>query len=155
MAEHIEKKVRKLSYGVYIIGAEADGRLNGMTAAWVSQVSEFPPMVSVCIDASHYTSEMIEKSRAFSVNVLSEKHFDLAMKCGFGSGRNTQRLKDVEIEYKLTGSPIIKGAAAFMDCELRQIIDIGDGRLFIGEVVASGENDLPGMKFDAKRFFDR
>jgi len=153
MAHDTEKKVRKLSYGVYIIGANADGRLNGMTAAWVSQVSESPPMVSVCIDASHYTSEMIEKSKAFSVNVLSDKHFDLAMKCGFGSGRHTERLKDVELEFMVTGSQIIKGAAAYMDCQLRQVIDIGDGRLFIGEVVASGENDLPCMKFDSKRFF--
>lgn len=149
------KEVSKLSYGVYIIGAKADGKMNGMTAAWVTQVSINPPLVAACINKKHYTAEMIEKSKAFTVNVLSEKDFDLARKCGYGSGRNTERLKDVELDFKVTGAPIIKGSAAYMDCELRQIVEVGDHSLFVGEVVASGENDLPCMNFDSVRFFGK
>jgi len=146
-------KVIKLSYGVYIIGSGADGRINGMTAAWVTQLSIAPPLIGVAINKSHYTCELIEKSRSFSVNVLSEKDFDLAVKCGFGSGRNTTRLGAEQVCFKKTGSPVLIGSAAYMDCALKEVVSCGDHRLYIGEVVESGESGLQCMRFDDERFF--
>lgn len=146
-------KVRKITCGVYIIGVKAEGRTNGMTAAWVSQASMVPPMVSVSINKRHFTGELIEKARCFSVNVLSEDCRELAVRCGFGSGREVDRLSEGEITYMKTGAPILKQCAAFMDCELRQTADAGDHRIYIGEVVESGETDKAAMLFDERQFF--
>jgi flavin reductase (DIM6/NTAB) family NADH-FMN oxidoreductase RutF len=33
-----------LTHGVYIIGVKYGSKINGMTAAWVNQVSSQPPM---------------------------------------------------------------------------------------------------------------
>lgn len=152
--ENVEMpKVRKITCGVYIIGVKAEGRTNGMTAAWVSQASMVPPMVSVSINKRHFTGELIDKAGCFSVNVLSAECRELAVRCGFGSGREVDRLSEGEVTYMKTGAPVIKRSAAFMDCELRQTADAGDHRIYIGEVVESGETDEPPMLFDEKEFF--
>lgn len=152
--ENVEMpKVRKVTCGVYLIGVKAEGRTNGMTAAWVTQVSMVPPMICVSINKRHFTGELIEKARCFSVNVLSEECRSIAVRCGFGSGREVDRLSDLDVTYMRTGAPVLKQCAAFMDCELRHTADAGDHRIFIGEVVESGETDKAPMVFDEKEFF--
>lgn len=146
-------RVRKITCGVYIIGVRAGGRTNGMTAAWVTQASMVPPMVCVSINKRHFTGELIERAKCFSVNVLTADCRELAVRCGFGSGRQIERLSDAEVTCMKTGAPVLKQCAAFMDCELRQIADAGDHRIFIGEVVESGETDKAPMVFDEKEFF--
>ena len=37
-----------------------------------------------------------------------------------------------------TGAPILDQAVAYVDCEVRQSVDVGDHTLFIGEVVDAG-----------------
>lgn len=85
-------KVRKVTCGVYIIGVKAGERTNGMTAAWVTQVSMIPPMICVSINKRHFTAELIDKAGCFSVSVLSEDCYELAVRCGFGSGRDVVRV---------------------------------------------------------------
>ena len=38
----------------------------------------------------------------------------------------------------LTGAPILDQAVAYVDCEVRQSLDLGNHTLFIGEVVDAG-----------------
>jgi flavin reductase (DIM6/NTAB) family NADH-FMN oxidoreductase RutF len=40
-----------------------------------------------------------------------------------------------------TGAPIFDEALAWLDCEVRQSIDLGTHTLFVGEVVDAGVND--------------
>ncbi len=37
-----------------------------------------------------------------------------------------------------TGAPILDQAPAYIDCEVRQTVDVGNHSLFIGEVVDAG-----------------
>jgi len=101
----IEKVLDLLTHGVYIIGVKYGSKINGMTAAWVNQVSSQPPMVSVAIGKSHYTSELISKSKSFSVNILSPDQMELARKCGFNSGRDQDKLQEKEFTYQATRAP--------------------------------------------------
>jgi flavin reductase (DIM6/NTAB) family NADH-FMN oxidoreductase RutF len=38
----------------------------------------------------------------------------------------------------VTGAPILDQAPAYVDCEVRQAVDVGNHTLFIGEVVDTG-----------------
>jgi flavin reductase (DIM6/NTAB) family NADH-FMN oxidoreductase RutF len=40
-----------------------------------------------------------------------------------------------------TGAPVFEDALVWMDCEVRQSIDLGTHTLFVGEVVDAGIND--------------
>lgn len=144
-----------MTHGVQIICVKTSTQMNGMTAAWVTQVSRKPPMILLAVGKNHYTSKMIPEARCFSVNILKDTQFDIAKKCGTGSGKNTDRLSGMDIIYKETGAPIINDCAAYLDCQLVQAFDIGDCVLFVGEVVAAHDSGAETLAYDIERFFGK
>ena len=149
----IEEVLDLLTYGVYIIGVKYGTKINGMTAAWVNQVSSQPPMISVAVGKSHYTSELISKAKSFSVNILSPEQMELARKCGFSSGRDQDKLQEEEISYPATGSPILSNCAAYLDCKLSHQIEVGDHILFIGTVIKANSKNQPVLIYRSGDFF--
>jgi len=142
-----------ITHGVYIIGVKHGSKINGMTAAWVNQVSSQPPMISVAIGKTHYTSELISKAKSFSVNVLSTKQMELARKCGFVSGRDQAKLQEAKITYQTTGAPILSNCAAYLDCKLSHKFEVGDHILFIGTVIKADSKNQPVLIFRSSDFF--
>jgi flavin reductase (DIM6/NTAB) family NADH-FMN oxidoreductase RutF len=149
----IEEVLDLLTYGVYIIGVKYGTKINGMTAAWVTQVSVQPPMISVAVGKSHYTSELIPKAKSFSVNILSPEQMELARKCGFSSGRDQDKLQEEEISYPATGSPILSNCVAYLDCKLSHQIEVGDHILFIETVIKANSKNQPVLIYRSGDFF--
>lgn len=149
----IDRALDRLGYGVYVIGVRTPGKVNGMTAAWVVQVSVRPPLVLVSINKSHYTSDLIAEAGAFSVNVLRSDQDALARQCGFRSGRDTDKLAGVEVVSKVTGAPVLADCAAFLDCRVTQRVEAGDHVLYVGEVVDAGDTGAPTMVYRSADFF--
>jgi len=150
----IEKVLDLLTHGVYIIGVKYRSKINWMTAAWVNQVSSRPPMVSVAIGKTHYTSELISKAKSFSINVLSTKQMELARKCGFVSGRDQAKLQEAKITYQTTSAPILSNCAAYLDCKLSHKFEVGDHILFIGTVIKANNKNQPVLIFQSNDFFN-
>lgn len=149
----IREVINLLTHGVYIIGVKYKSRINGMTAAWVNQVSSQPPMISVAIGKSHYTSELIPKAKSFSVNILSPDQIGVARKCGFVSGRDQDKLQEKEVTYQATGAPILSNCAGYLDCELSHQIEVGDHILFIGTVIKANSKNQPALVYRFSDFF--
>jgi flavin reductase (DIM6/NTAB) family NADH-FMN oxidoreductase RutF len=143
-----------LTHGVYIIGVKYGSKINGMTAAWVNQVSSQPPMVSVAVGKDHYTSELISKAKYFSVNILSPNQMELSRKCGFISGRKQDKLQEEEITYQATGAPILTNCAAYLDCKLSHQFEVGDHILFIGTVIKANIKNQSVLIFRSSDFFN-
>jgi len=150
----IKEVIDLLTHGVYVIGVKYKSRINGMTAAWVNQVSSQPPMISVAIGKNHYTSELIPKAKAFSVNILSSDQIGVAQKCGFVSGRRQNKLREEEIVYQSTGAPILCNCAGYLDCELSHQIEVGDHILFVGIVIKASNKNKPVLIYRSSDFFD-
>ncbi len=120
--------------GVFIITTQANDKINGMTAAWVSQVSFKPRLLSVAIAPQRYTYELIEKSRVFCINVLSEDQVELAKHFGFTSGRKVNKFENIPYKYALKGSPVLLSSVAYFECEVTHLYETGDHILVVGEV---------------------
>lgn len=120
--------------GVFVITAQANGKLNGMTAAWVSQVSFKPRLLGVAIAPQRYTYELIEKSKVFCINVLSEEQIDLAKHFGFQSGRKINKFETIPYKFALKGSPVILSSIAYFECEVTHLYEAGDHIIVVGEV---------------------
>lgn len=155
MSDSIAAALDCITYGVQIIGVKGSRQTNGMTAAWVTQVSREPPMVLVAVGKTHYTSELIPEAKCFSVNILKDTQFELAQRCGFGTGRNNERLAGLPIIYESTGAPIVSDCAAYLDCRLVHTFDIGSCMLFVGEVVAARSSSASVLAYDVERFFGK
>lgn len=111
-------------------------------------------MVFVAIRKTHYTSELIPEAECFSVNVFRTDQFDQAKKCGFGSGRDKNRLANVPLIRQTIGAPILADCAACLDCRLTYTFDVGNYLLFLGEIARSADSGEPTLDYDVKRFLE-
>ena len=129
--------LQQCSYGVYIISAQEDGKLNGQIANTVCQVTSEPATVSVCINKQNLTHELISGSRAFSVSILAEETpMQFIGRFGFKSGRDSEKFEGINYRLGPSGSPIVLDhTTSYMDCELVASMDAGTHTIFLGRVV--------------------
>ena len=126
-----------LVHGVYVVTTRLGDVVNGMTAAWVSQVSLKPLLVMVSIAPSRYSHDLIKQSGIFAVNVLDRDQADLGKRFGFKSGRQVDKFAGLEWTTGATGAPILPQAYACLELKLKETFPAGDHTLFVGEVVAA------------------
>lgn len=133
----MENPMFKIAYGLYIVTAHADGRDNGCVSNTLEQLTENPDQVSVCLNKSNLTAEMIQKSGMLTASIISEKaDFSLFKRFGFQSGRTADKFKDFGGCKRVANGTmaITEGTNAFISVKVSQSIDLGTHILFIGEV---------------------
>jgi flavin reductase (DIM6/NTAB) family NADH-FMN oxidoreductase RutF len=126
--------------GLYVIGSRAADRRNAMTANWVTQVSFDPKLVAVSIERQAFTHELVAEGGAFVVNLVAQE--DRAVVRKFTKpvevDLDARTLNGVPFHDGTTGAPILEHALAYVECEVRHTVDVGDHTLFVGEVVDAG-----------------
>ena len=153
-ATEVERVMHEMPYGLYIIGSkEADGRVNGMMADWVMQVSFEPRLVAVAFEGNSHTLGNIRERPFFTVNLLAqdEDSMELARKFAqpYSGGKVAGRQGEAAtaVHYKLegvthmvtaNGAPILDAAMGWFECVFREEHDIGDHVMIVGEVVDGG-----------------
>lgn len=120
---------------VTVVTTKFGNKINGMTAAWVAQVSLNPLLIMVSIAPQRYTHELIQKSKVFAVNILADYQVELGKHFGFSSGKRTDKLLEIEFETKKTDSPILKDIFGYLDCKVLSAVKAGDHTIFIAEVL--------------------
>lgn len=126
---------KTITHGVYVVTVKTKERRNGMTAAWISQVSMNPLMLMVSIAPARFTYGLIKESGYFAINVLGKGQEGLARTFGFKSGRKHDKFENVPYFDAPNGSPILRDAIAYFECRLADVFTAGDHSLFIGNVI--------------------
>ena len=131
------KAIRKICYGIYIIGSKKGDKINGQIANTAFQITSEPPTLAISINKQNLTHEFILESKVFSVSILSkEASMSLIGTFGFKSGRDIDKFKDIKYRIGITGSPIIlDDTISYLDCEVIGVTDVGTHTIFIGKVV--------------------
>jgi flavin reductase (DIM6/NTAB) family NADH-FMN oxidoreductase RutF/rubredoxin len=126
----------KITYGLYAVCSGDRNYGNGFISNTVFQVSSKPAKFAVGCHKSNYTSKIIDQYNCFSVSILNqETEMDLFSRLGYKSGKDFDKLSDLNIEYDKTGAPIIlDNSLAYLECDVIRKIDIGTHWLFIGEL---------------------
>jgi flavin reductase (DIM6/NTAB) family NADH-FMN oxidoreductase RutF len=130
------KVLHKISYGLYAVCSKNEDKINGQIANAILQVTAEPKTIAVSINKQNLTHNYIEKSKVFSVSVLSEK---TSMKFigtfGFKSGREINKFINVKYKIGKTKTPIIlDNTLAYFESRLINKIDVGTHTIFIGNV---------------------
>ncbi len=128
-----------IGYGLYIVCSKNDGRFNGQVANTVTQVTAEPPVIGVIINKENLTHEFIKESRVFAASVLT-KDTPLAFigHFGFKSGREADKLKDLNYIMGETGAPIVTDhALAFLEVKVSKELDVGTHTIFVGELAGA------------------
>lgn len=117
--------------------ASDDGSMHGITVNSFSSVSLDPVLVLVCLNETSPGAGLIERARAFVVNVLSAGQQDISR---WFANRyrppGSAMFDGVPFERAATGCPVLTESAASFDCRLRQSHRAGDHLIVLGEVVA-------------------
>ena len=115
-----------------------DGQPHGITISSFTSVSLEPPLVLICIDHRSRIVQHLTAGRAFAINVLSDDQRELSSRF---ARHWENRFSGVAWHTGLTGSPLLEGAAAVLECSLYQSIQAGDHLIVLGQVVGGVSTD--------------
>lgn len=127
---------RRLTNGVYVVTASHAARSGGFTAAWVTQVSFEPLLLTLSVNPANATWALIEGSRRFAINVLDRNQQEIARHFGLNSGRDIDKFSGVPTQTSASGAVVLAGAVAWLGCEVEQQVPAGDHLLLVARVVA-------------------
>ena len=139
--ELLNKVTWKIPNALALIGSASDGEWNGMTASWITQVSMEPVLIGVGIDNKAVTHRLISASGVFSVNLWSKEDTRVFVKFSKPAVREGDTLNGRPVRLGSAGAPIFEESVAWMECEVRNAIDLGTHTFFVGEIVGAGVSD--------------
>jgi flavin reductase (DIM6/NTAB) family NADH-FMN oxidoreductase RutF len=139
----LQKAYRLINHGpTVLVSARHAGVDDVMAAAWACALDFAPPKLTVVLDKSSRTRELIEKSGTFVIQVPTVAQLQLTQMVGTLSlSSEPEKLKKSAVElFSIAGYdlPFVAGCSAWMACKLisephnQQTYD-----LFIGEVVGA------------------
>ncbi len=149
----VSNAMNTITHGVYVLGVRTEEKENLMTAAWLCQISSAPPMLMVAVSEPHLTASMIRQAGKFTVSVLKSSQKAEALACGTVSGRKADKTSLVEAEYTESGIPMVKGAAAQMECKVLDVNDKTNHLMFIAEVTEASYSSDDVLLYHKKEFF--
>ena len=131
--------LRKISYGLYVIGSRKGDKLNAQIANTIFQITSDPPTIGVSINKNNLTHEYINDSKVFTASVLcQDTPLSFIGGLGFKSGRDTDKLKGINYTLGETKAPIVlENAVAYFEARVVKQLEIGTHTVFVGEVVAA------------------
>ena len=126
-----------LSYGLYIVAAKFQDKMNGLIVNTVVQVTANPPRIAVSVNKENLTHDYIAESGMFSVSILDEATpMPFIGRFGFRSGHDFDKLDELKVVKGTADCPIIiEHALGFLEVKVSQQVDVGTHTLFVGDVV--------------------
>ena len=132
-----KKAFYHMTYGLFLLTVQEDGRDNGCIINTAIQVANDPTRVAVAVIRGNRTCEMLMNTGVFTISSLSEKaEFPLFQRFGMQSGRDVDKFADFPAVargenglYYLT-----EGANMYLSAKGVEQMDLGSHILFIGEV---------------------
>ncbi len=137
---------RLLNHGpTVLVSAAHEGRINVMAAAWAMPLDFDPPKVTVVIDKSTFTRQLIDASGSFALSVPCRALADATYAAGSLAGaERADKFADCGLAsfaaQRIT-APLVEGCVAWLECRViagpnehhhQQAYD-----LFVAEVIAA------------------
>ena len=122
----------RLAGGVTVVTArDEEGVPRGFTATAVCSVSLSPPLVLVCVANGSQTLAAIQATGRYALNFVA---FDGTGHSDRFAGRGERKFDSVDWVPAPSGSPLLPGAVAWVECETERSLEVGDHTIFIGHV---------------------
>ncbi len=140
-----------LSYGLFVLLTSHEEKSNGCITNTAIQVTSDPNKLSIALNKSNYTHDMIVSSGAFNISVLDiTAPFSIFTHFGFASGRDTEKIKGYpDIDIAQNGIPYLTAHSnAYISCKVVDTVDLGTHTMFIADVTdAKTLSNTPSMTY--------
>lgn len=123
----------KIGYGLYVVTCNDGKKDNGLIVNTVSQVTNTPNRIAVCINKQNYSHHIIQQTGILNVNCLSiEAPFSVFQNFGMQSGRTADKFKDEKIIRSSNGLVVpSKYINSYMSLKVEQYVDLDTHGMFI------------------------
>ncbi|MDJ0773219.1 MAG: diflavin flavoprotein [Mastigocoleus sp. MO_167.B18] len=126
-ASNVEQAVGRVIGSLCVVTAKQGEMSGAMLASWVSQASFTPPGLTVAVAKDRAVETLMHSGNSFVLNVLQEgnhlglmKHFLKP----FSPGQD--RFADVATEEAENGIPYLKDSLAYIECSVKDRMEVGD-----------------------------
>ena len=125
-----------IGYGLYVVTSNDGRRDNGCIVNTVTQVTNSPNRVAVCINKQNYTHHVVKETGKMNVNCLSvDAPFSVFETFGFQSGRNTDKFVGWEKLYSDNGLVFLpQYINSFLSLKVEDYIDLDTHGMFLCSV---------------------
>jgi flavin reductase (DIM6/NTAB) family NADH-FMN oxidoreductase RutF len=144
--------MRRFATGVAIVTTSLDGRIHGFTVNAFASVSAEPPTVLICVNRIATAHPLIAASQRFCVNILALDQRKLAER--FAGGEPRSRFEGVAYTIGPSGSPVLDGTVAHVDCAVTEELTSSTHTIFLGEVLEAGWRDGAPLGYFNRRYRD-
>ena len=138
----------KISYGLYVLTANENGRDNGCIINTAQLLTDNPRRITVAVNKKNLTHDMMLATGKFNISVLTDKApFQTYKDFGFVSGRDKEKVADSPIEFARSENGLVyltENVNAFISGKIIDSKDYGTHTLFTAEVTEArivGEGD--------------
>jgi len=118
--------------GVTVVATIDEGRPVGLAVGSFFSVSLEPPLVGFCVMTTSSTWPAIERQGSFGVSILADAQTEVCRRLATKEPDKFDGL--TWTPSPVTGSPLITGAVAHLDCVLEQQHLAGDHWIAVGRV---------------------
>jgi flavin reductase (DIM6/NTAB) family NADH-FMN oxidoreductase RutF len=140
MSDQIKNALKMMPYGFYAVSTCKGEDVNVMVLNWATQVSFEPRLLALGMAKNAYSRGLVEEGRVFAVNIFNKADEELIKPFTKGRAKNPQKMEGVSFTPGAeTGCPILDGVAAYLECKVVDIVDVGgDHDIVVGEVIGGG-----------------
>lgn len=150
--QDMRRSMGRFTTGVAVVSTDdGSGDPCAMTISSLTSISLEPPILLVSLTHGSRTTDAVDRGGRFAVSVLGSRQEALARRFATRGGA---RFDGIPADYSRSGLPLIPDALAQLECRVHAAHDIGDHRVFYGEVTEMRWRDGTGLVFYSGRFGD-
>ena len=138
-ADEFRRACGRFATGVTIATVlDAQGAPHGLTVSSFTSVSLDPPLVLICLGHAVTVIEAFRKAPHFGINVLKAEQRHLSERF---ARKGFDRFDGVAWERGATGSPLLPGVLAAIECAVHERFTSGDHDILVGRMVQARIDD--------------
>ena len=124
--------------GVTVVTTRHDDTNFGITVSAFCSLSLVPQLVLISINQEAPSHAALLAAGRFAVNILAEDGEWLSRRF---ATREIDKFQGVAYKLGQTGSPLLDGALATLECRITQHVPAGDHTIFIAEVISAATEE--------------
>jgi 3-hydroxy-9,10-secoandrosta-1,3,5(10)-triene-9,17-dione monooxygenase reductase component len=140
----------RFASGVTVVSGMEEEEPVGFTCQSFISLSADPPFVAVAPARTSTSWPRIARAGSFCVNVLNDRQMALGRNFAVSGGPKFEGV--AWRPAPATGSPLIEGSLAWVDCRVELVHDAGDHELIIGKVLELGTGEGSPLLFFQREF---
>lgn len=149
----LREVMRRWPSGVAILTSGNANVHHGMTVNSFISVSIDPPRVTVTLANLTRTKKLVDDCGRFGINILSEGQEEIADLFAGRIPEDGDRFQNLHVFFGENDLPLIREAAAHLQCRVIHTYEMKNSTLYIAEVLVSSKNeDKPPLVYFNRKY---